>query len=86
MTYSVFVKRSAEKEIRNLPPRIREAVSRELLDLEREPRPPGRFRVLRSPLEGYRLRIGDWRILYTIDDTTRRVTVYAVSHRWEAYR
>ncbi len=86
MTYSVSVKRSAQKEIRNLPLHIRKAVAQELLDLEKEPRPTGRFRVLRSPLEGYRIRVGDWRILYNVDDTTRQVTVFSVSHRREAYR
>jgi mRNA interferase RelE/StbE len=36
--------------------------------------------------EGYRLRVGDYRILYEIDDSARKVIVYRVKHRLEAYR
>jgi len=86
MTYSVFVKHSAQKEIKNLPPHIRRSVAQELINLEHEPRPIGRFRVLRPPLEGYRIRIRDWRILYNVDDETRQIFIYSVSHRREAYR
>ncbi|MCC6158184.1 MAG: type II toxin-antitoxin system RelE/ParE family toxin [Deltaproteobacteria bacterium] len=86
MSYSVHVKKSAEKEIRSLPIRIRESVVQALIDLESDPTPKGRCRALRSPLNGFRIRIGDWRILYTIDDVTREVMVFSVSHRREAYR
>ena len=34
----------------------------------------------------YRLRVGDWRILYTVDDPAREVHVYRIKHRREAYR
>ncbi|HEY1269284.1 MAG TPA: type II toxin-antitoxin system RelE/ParE family toxin [Candidatus Binatia bacterium] len=36
--------------------------------------------------DGYRLRVGDYRVLYTIDDETKRVFVYSIAHRREAYR
>jgi mRNA interferase RelE/StbE len=86
MTYTVNVARSSRKELERLPPRVREAIVRLLLALEIEPRPSGRFRVLRPPLEGYCLRVGDWRVLYRVDDEAREVTVFSVSHRRDAYR
>jgi mRNA interferase RelE/StbE len=36
--------------------------------------------------EGYRLRVGDYRVLYDIDDPAKRVSVYRIKHRREAYR
>ena len=86
MRYTVLVKRSAKKEILNLPGHVRRSVEEELVKLEDEPRPTGRFKVLKPPLEGYRIRVGDWRVLYVVDDLKREVFVYSVSHRGEAYR
>jgi mRNA interferase RelE/StbE len=56
----------------------------------REPRPPGKaFKILRPPLEiyqsvaNYRLRIGDHRVLYDVDDEVKRVILIAIRRRTE---
>lgn len=82
--YSVEIKRSAEREMDRLPATIHERVSGKILALETNPRPAG-SRKLRGG-EGYRLRVGDYRVLYTIDDQEQRIFVYSVAHRREAYR
>jgi mRNA interferase RelE/StbE len=46
---------------------------------------PARVRKLQGT-EGYRLRVGDYRVLYTVDDRSQTVVVYSVAHRREAYR
>ncbi len=84
MPYQVVIKRSAEKETDTLPPRMRGRITERLLTLETNARPPGVKKL--QGQEGYRLRIGDYRVLYTIDDKNRIVTIYAVGHRREGYR
>ena len=52
-----------------------------ILKLEENPRPPG-CRILRG-LEGWRIRIGDWRVIYQVDDQIRIVTIVEVRRRRE---
>ena len=56
-------------------------VAEAILKLEDDPRPPG-CRKLRG-LEGWRIRVGNWRVIYTIDDAERLVTIVAVRRRRE---
>ena len=84
MSYEVRLKKSAEKELSDLPAKVHDRVVRQLLDLKNEPRPPG-IKKLRGR-EGYRLRVGDYRILYVVDDALKIVDVYSVAHRREVYR
>jgi mRNA interferase RelE/StbE len=81
--YAIRIKRSAEKEMDRLPAVIFQRVSKALLSLEHEPRPRG-CRKLRGS-EQYRLRVGDYRILYIIADKERVVEVVAVGHRRDVY-
>ncbi len=67
-----------------LPDKIHKRISERILALETNPRPPGGKKLQGE--EGYRLRLGDYRVLYTIDDRTKHVFVYSVAHRREAYR
>ena len=84
MAYQLLVKRSAEKELLALPTPIHERIAERLLGLEGNPRPFG-VKKLRGQA-GYRLRVGDYRILFTIDDSARIVTIYAIGHRRQVYR
>ena len=82
--YQVQVKRSAEKELDALPARTRTRIGKRLLDLEANPRPHGVEKL--QGQEAYRLRVGDYRVLFTIEDGARIVTIYAVGHRRNVYR
>ncbi len=84
MRYNVEIKRSAEREMNRLPAEMHRRISERILALEDNPRPLG-SRKLRGG-EAYRLRVGDYRVLYTSDDQARRIFVYCVAHRREAYR
>jgi mRNA interferase RelE/StbE len=59
-------------------------IAESILSLENDPRPQG-SRKLRG-LEAYRLRVGAYRILYTIDDGIQTVEIIAVGHRKDVYR
>lgn len=86
MKYQIDLTASAEKELDRLDPQTHRRVAAKILLLEDDPRPPRTSRKLETPFEGHRLRIGDWRVLYVVDDETHTISVYAVKHRREAYR
>jgi mRNA interferase RelE/StbE len=82
--YTVHIKPAAEKEMDRLPARTFDRLTIALLALETNPRPRG-CKKLRG-LDEYRLRFGDYRVLYTIDDQAKQVQIVAVGHRREVYR
>jgi len=83
--YTLLVKRSAERDLCRLPPVMFQRLNKRILALRAEPYPPG-ARKLRGALTGWRFRVGDYRVLYQVDDDTQTVTVVRVKHRREAYR
>ena len=82
--YTVYIKRSAEKELDRLPTPAFERMTRAILKLERDPRPRG-SRKLRG-VHDYRIRIGEYRVLYSVHDDRSVVEIIAVGHRREVYR
>ena len=84
MAYEVRIISAAEKEMDKLPAAVHKRISRRILTLEDNPRPRGTKKL--SGGEEYRLRIGDYRVLYTVDDKNGVVTIFAVGHRREIYR
>jgi mRNA interferase RelE/StbE len=82
--YEVRIIRSAEKDLDLLPAVVHARISQRILNLENNPRPRGIKKL--SGREEYRLRVGDYRILYLVDDIKGTVTVMAVGHRREVYR
>lgn len=82
--FSVRIKRSAEKEMDSLPKSAFDRIAESICMLETDPRPHG-SRKLRG-LEQYRLRVGTYRILYTVDDRHHIVEIIAVGHRRDVYR
>jgi mRNA interferase RelE/StbE len=78
------VKRTAAKEIADLPKADCRRVVAKIQLLARDPRPHGREKL--SGAEKYRVRQGDYRILYEIRDSARSVTVVKIGHRRETYR
>ena len=85
MAYAVYMRSAAERERRRLQGHIRQRINQYLLQLESEPRHSGVEKLVGRP-NSWRVRVGDYRILYEIDDTKQRVTVYRIVHRREAYR
>ena len=82
--YTVRVRPSAEKEIRALPQDVRVRVVRTILALENEPRPAGCVKL--ESRDAWRVRVGAYRVVYTIEDRVLIVEVVRVAHRREAYR
>ncbi len=82
--YDVFIKPSAGKELEDLPRKDRIRVSRKIQELAAAPR-PHRCEKL-SAHEKYRIRQGNYRVVYSIDDDKRTVLVVKIGHRKEVYR
>ena len=83
-SYRVLIKPSAVKELERLPAKDRKRVASRITSLAADPRPPGADKL--SGHEKYRLRQGDYRILYAIDDADVTVLVVKVGHRRDVYR
>lgn len=82
--YRLRMKRSAERELRRLPSRDIERIVLEIQTLARNPRPLGCQKLATG--EGYRIRHGNYRIVYSIDDDQKVVEIYKIGHRREVYR
>ncbi len=83
-SYKLLIKRSAAKELEGLPPKVRRRVASKIEALAATPRPQGVEKL--SGQEKYRIRQGDYRVLYSIDDGAQTVTVVKISHRRDVYR
>ena len=82
--YQVFIKKRAEKEMDHLSEKNFTRVAEAIISLERNPRPKN-CKKLRG-IEEYRLRVGVFRILYTVNDRDKKVIIIAVRHRSEIYK
>jgi len=82
--YSVLITHSAEREIDRVPVEIRRLIVRRILALADDPRPHGSQKL--SGEDKYRIRQGDYRVVYTIEDAIVTVTVVRVAHRSDVYR
>ena len=83
--YRLEVTKGAQKQIGALSPKDFRRIDRRILSLEEDPRPPGCKR-LQGGQDVYRLRQGDYRIIYYVDDIQTLVKVLRVMHRRDAYR
>jgi mRNA interferase RelE/StbE len=83
MPYTVELAPAAERELNALMKTARDRIIQHLLDLQAEPRPPG---VKKLDPYTYRIRVGDYRIIYEVQDQLLIVLVLKVGHRRDVYR
>lgn len=82
--YAVELKPSARKELERLPAKLIERIFPKLEDLGGEPRPKG-CKKLKGGHREWRIRVGDYRAVYTIDDEKLVVSIMRIRHRSEVY-
>lgn len=82
--YSVELKPPARKELEALPDNVLARVVRKVESLGHAPRPAG-CKKLRGYKDQWRIRVGDWRVVYIIDDAAKLVNITRIAHRREAY-
>lgn len=86
MSYRVLVDSRAARELESLPKSAIQRIDRAILDLAENPRPAGVKRLRGKLRDGWRIRVGPYRILYRIDDEAREVRVFMIGHRRDIYR
>ena len=82
--YHLIYDQRIEKDLRPIPKSFRQSILRRIHLLATTPRNPQVEKL--TGIDGYRLRVGDYRVLFMIDDLAKRVTIYRILHRREAYR
>ena len=83
--YAVAFARSARKELQHLDPQVARRILKQIEALVANPRPSGVVK-LEGASDLWRIRVGEWRVVYRISDRDRLVDVNAVRHRRDAYR
>lgn len=84
MTYAVEVPRKVQKQVARLPTDVQSCIDAAIRDLSQDTRPPGCRRLSRRGDE-WRIRVGNYRIVYEIHDDSRKVLVLEVWHRQRGY-
>jgi mRNA interferase RelE/StbE len=80
MPYELIVKPSAEKELEQVPRPIRRRVLEKMEQVQGDPRGGGAIK-LRGSRATFRVRVGDWRIVYELDEPGKRVHITIIAHR-----
>ncbi|MFZ3064655.1 MAG: type II toxin-antitoxin system RelE/ParE family toxin [Nitrospirota bacterium] len=79
MSYRLVIERKAEKEASKIPIHFRTNIDKAISSLAQNPRPHSCKKL--NDKEGYRIRVGNYRILYTIDDKAMIVVIYRIKIR-----
>lgn len=85
MSYRVEVVRKAQKQLARIQVQDRERIMEEIDALADDPKPSGSTKP-RGYVDSWRVRVGDYRIIYELDEAARKVVVTRVAHRREVYR
>ena len=84
--YQVEIKPSAKRELKKLPKKVIGEIVAKIESLADYPRPPGCKKLEGTRDTLWRVRTGDYRILYAIDDVIRIVDIHHIGHRIEVYK
>ncbi|MBI4126422.1 MAG: type II toxin-antitoxin system RelE/ParE family toxin [Deltaproteobacteria bacterium] len=84
MTYQVLLLPSAQRDVDDIRGKLFDRLKSAITILASNPRPRGSLKMTGEG--GYRVRVGDYRILYRIDDALKKIFIYRIKHRREVYR
>lgn len=82
--YKILIRKSAAEELGRIPKKDLRRIVERIRSLGEEPRPQGSEKL--SAQERYRIRQGDCRVVYSVDDGLRTVEIVKIGHRSEVYR
>jgi len=83
--YEVFLEHRAEKDLGKFQDDLHHRIIAEIKSLKENPRPQGSRKIV-GVENAWRIRIGDYRVLYEIDEKKKSIFIMRVRHRREAYR
>jgi len=81
--YDLLLLPAAQKDLDNLEAPVFARILKKIRALSKDARPPGCLKL--TDEDGYRIRTGDYRILYRIDDALKRIYIYRIKHRKDVY-
>lgn len=84
MSYSLHILRRAQKELAQLPKQEYERIKKSVQKLSQDPGPEGCKKL--TGREGWGIRVGDYRVIYEIDDLQQALTVLHIGHRRDVYK
>ena len=84
MSYRVFIDPPALKSLKRIDPSTRRRLESAIEKLSADPRPPGCKKLV--GVDAWRIRVGDWRIVYSIADAALTVLVLRIGHRRDVYQ
>ena len=84
MSYTVEILRSAQKQLARLDRQAQERIVAAIRALAKDPRPEGCRKL--TGRTAWRIRVGDYRVLYEVEDNRLRILVVSLGHRKEVYR
>jgi mRNA interferase RelE/StbE len=84
VNWQIEIARDARKELASLHSQIQIRISKAILALENNPFPPGCKKLKNR--DGFRIRVGDYRVLYLADTKLKRIVIGSIGHRREVYR
>jgi mRNA interferase RelE/StbE len=83
--YTITFKREAIKDLKSVPSKIAHKIGVSITELAINPRPTGCIKLVGKQANFWRIRIGDYRVVYVIDDEIRIVNIRKVGHRKDIY-
>ncbi|MDP8292863.1 MAG: type II toxin-antitoxin system RelE/ParE family toxin [Candidatus Orphnella occulta] len=84
MKYALKIIHKAQKDLDSIKGKDFNFIKKKILSLSSNPRPFGCNKLIQE--EGYRIRAGNFRVLYRINDSEKQVIIYRVKHRKQSYR
>ncbi|MDP2036544.1 MAG: type II toxin-antitoxin system RelE/ParE family toxin [Ignavibacteria bacterium] len=84
MAYQIIIKPSAQKDLDKLPDKEVIRLASKIFLLSKNPRTIGTQKLTEQ--EVYRIRIGNYRVLYEIDDSAKSIFIFRIKHRKEVYK
>ncbi len=84
MNYAVLILKKAQKELSLVPQKEYEKIKKSIIDLSENPRHANCLKL--TGREGWRLRIGNYRVIYEIDDKDKTVLILQIGHRKYIYK
>ncbi len=81
MNYQIIIETKVDKETRKIPKSDMQKIDQTIFTLGNNPRPKGCLKL--TDKEGYRIRVGNYRILYKIDDKSKIVIIYRIKRKSE---
>jgi mRNA interferase RelE/StbE len=84
VSWQIDIARDARKELASLQPQMQVRISKAILALEANPFPSGCKKLKNR--DGFRIRVGDYRVLYLADVKLKQIVIGSIGHRREVYR